>query len=751
MPSLLTAPFITLTPQRWLHALAAGALLLCAASAQSAQVVQVAQVRQQAGSAPARQFQQWSGERWVTRSVTLDELGFSTPAVLDNGNGQREFYLPVPANVPLADATIELKGHYLRADGGRTTVAVAIDGAPVAARRYNDEQGDAAQTVPVDLAARTSGFIRFGISWLSVLSDQVCTDQRAPGNSLKIDPSTRLRYRYEKGEITTLAGAWGALPQRPVMLVGGRGLSAAAYDTAWRTGLAIERNGRHASVLVLPAVGGTVDLSTTEVPATLSTLPAFAALANHERRHKIADAAELGALLMLGENGPLHADVVITDVPLATAMQEAFAALRAQVTARAPDAVAPFNALVQTNFSVQGAGADAPVRLAQFGGATAIAIPAGSLAKAAALLGSQWRPAAQGTAITVGAAQTPKLDGDSILLSRMGNIAGSFDVMARTDRTVVFDLGGVATDGRLPDRIDLDVSAAPSINGEGPVVSVMVNDNLLGAQKLVADGSPQHLSAAIPRYVLAARNEVRIAFMRQPTQLRCHDTAMAYPVSILPNSSMHLSKTDRRADFLGIAGQYADGATLLAPAAWLADPAASLPLVIRIADVAGLAPDKADLQLVPAGQNGKPGAAFLALDVGVDGYQPGSAPRSSQLLLRTGGAKPLLDIRGVDSLATVAVVQAGGHDGIAFANVGQHAPQMSSAFRIGHGNLAVLGNAGPVLELDTEAPDSAAGVRTRWKRSMTIWAVAGALFLLLLIAARIATVRRARRGKAPPP
>ena len=142
---------------------------------------------------------------------------------------------------------------------------------------------------------------------------------------------------------------------------------------------------------------------------------------------------------------------------------------------------------------------------------------------------------------------------------------------------------------------------------------------------------------------------------------------------------------------------------------------------------------------------------FLALDVGVDGYQPGSAPRSSQLLLRTGGAKPQLDIRGVDSLATVAVVQAGGHDGIAFANVGQHAPQMSSAFRIGHGNLAVLGNAGPVLELDTEAPDSAAGVRTRWKRSMTIWAVAGGLFLLLLIAARIATVRRARRGKAPPP
>jgi hypothetical protein len=702
-----------------------------------------------AASAPAQQFQQWSGERLITRSVTLGELGFPATTVLDNGNSQREFYLPVPANVRLVNAGVDLKGAYLRADGGRVTVAFSVDGVPVAAHRYNEEQGDASQSVPVDAMTRASGFVRFGISWLSVLSDAVCTDQRAPGNVLKIDPATRFHYQYERGSITTLAAAWGALPLRPVLLVAGQGLSATAYDTAWRTGLALERNGRHANVVALPAVGGTVDLARTEVPAALMSVPAFAALADHSPRHIVANAAEVGAMLMLGEAGPLHADVVITDPALLQAMRAAFTALGTQVATVAPDAVATMHSLIEKNFSVQAPdAAAAQVRLVQLGGVTTIAIPAGTLAKAAMLLGTQWRPTAQGAAITVNTAQTLKPDGDSMLLSRFGAIEGSFDVMARTDRTVAFDLGAVATGGRMPDRLDIDVSAAPSINGEAPVVSVFVNDFLLAARQVVADGKAQRLSATIPRYTLAGRNEVRIAFQRQPTQMRCHDTAMAYPVAILPGSSVHLSKIGYDGDFLGISGQYADGATLLLPAGWLASPETTLPLVIRMADVAGITPDKTTLQLVPAGQNAKPGTAFLALDVGLDGYRPGSVPRSGQLVLRSRDNAPQLDINGVDRLATAEVVQAGGQNGIAFAAVGQHAPQLLAAFRLGRGNLALLADAGPVLQLNTNDPD---GVRMaeatrwhwRWDRSMIPWVVAAAL-LLLLIAARIATLRQRR-------
>ena len=730
-------PLLPLTSSL-LRALGAGAAFaLCAGPAWSA-------------SAAAQQFQQWSGERWVARSVSLGELGFTAPAVIDNGNGQREFYLPVPANVPLSDATVQLNGRYLRADGGRTTISVAIDGYPVAARRLNDDQGDASQSIGVDGAARANGFVRLGINWSSVLPDQVCIDQRAPGNSLKIDPSTRFSYKYARGAIATLAAAWSALPQRPVMLVAGSGLSAAAYDTAWRTGVAIERNGRHATVLALPAIGATLDLTRTEVPAGLMSLPAFAAIADHNPRHAVKDAAELGALLLLGERGPLHADLVITDAALQTAMRAAFAALGAQVAASAPDALESYNALLTSNFSVLGdATAPEPIRLTQFGGLPAITIPAASVAKAPTLLGTLWKPAAQGASIVATKVQTATLAGDTMPLTRFGAIAGSFDVLARAERSVVFDLGAVATDGRLPDRLVVDLAAAPSINGEAPIASVFVNDYLLGAQKMVADGTAQRLDVAIPRYALAARNEVRIAFLRQPTQVRCHDTPMAYPVAILPGSHLHFGKSESLKDFVGVTGAYADGASLLLPDAWLAQPASTLPLVIRMADAAGISADKTSMQLVPAGQVGKPGAAFLALDVGLDGYTPGSAPQSGQLVMRGSVQTAQLDISGVDRLATAEVVQAGGQSGIAFQNVGKQAPEMLTAFRLGRGNLALIGDGGPLLQLDADdlVGPSPEKVKMRWERGMLIWGVLGILFVLLLIAARVANVRR-RKAQA---
>jgi len=338
-----------------------------------------------------------------------------------------------------------------------------------------------------------------------------------------------------------------------------------------------------------------------------------------------------------------------------------------------------------------------------------------------------------------------------MLLSRFGDFAGTVDVLARAERNVVFDLGAVATDGRLPDQISVDLAAAPSINGEAPIASIYINDFLLGAQKLVADGSAQRLTVAVPRYVLAARNEVRVAFLRQPTQVRCHDTPMAYPVSILPGSHLHLAKVDGANDFIGLAGQYATSGSLLVPNAWLAQPASTLPLVIRMADAAGLAPAATSLQLVAAGQNGKPSAAFLALDVAIDGYQPGAAARNGRLVLQHNGADALLDITGVDHLATAEVVKLAGQNGIVYRDVGPTAPTLERPFRLGRGNLAVLNDAGPALQMDMDDPNGARvaeadNPQSLWQRHMSWWIALTLAILLILLVARVVHVKR-RRGR----
>ena len=699
---------------------------------------------------PAQQFQQWSSDNWINRNISLAELGFAAPGVLDSGGTRREYYLPVPAGIAISDAAIQLNARYLRADGGRTSMMLSIDGYPVAARRFNEEQGNASQTIGVDGLPRADGFVRFGVNWSSVLSEQVCTDQRAPGNALRIAADTSFSYRFQRSAITTLSAAWGALPTSPTLLVAGHGLSGAAYDTAWRTGVALERQGKHVRIVVLPAVGDNIDLSRTDIPANLQGLPAFAALSGRQPQHRIKDAAELGALLALGEHGPLQADLVVTDEALNSAMRQALDALQAQIASVAPEAASAYANWITSGFSVLTPGRAADqLSVVRFGASPAIAIPATLGGKAAGLLASLWSKLAAMPVIGVQQASAPRLDDNAVLMSQFGAIAGSIDVLNRADRTVMFELGAVATDGRLPQALAFDLSAAPSINGEAPVVSVFLNDFLLGARLLNADGRPQRVTVDIPRYALSARNELRVTFVRQPTQLRCHDQPTAFPVSILPGSHIRLGKASLDDDFTGVAGKFSNAATLMIPQAWQQQPGSSLPQLIRIASAVGFPINAVDLQVVTPGQTARPQRPFLAFDVALDGYQPAAALHDGKLILRS-GKQQALEVSGIDRLATIEVTRASGETGVIYRNIGAHAPVPEGSFRLTRGNLAVLGDSGLLLQIDSDDPGGAklaeaANPQSLWDRHMVLWLIIMGVIAFILIAARVTHVRKRKQ------
>ena len=141
-----------------------------------------------------RYFQQASADQSVMRHVTLKELGISAPIIFDGTDSRRELFLPVPAGVPITNASLQLNGSYLRADGGRTSLALSIDGYPVVARKLAEDQGDVSQAIAIPGVPRADGFVRFGVRWSSIISEAVCSDQRAPGNALRLEPSSRFTY-----------------------------------------------------------------------------------------------------------------------------------------------------------------------------------------------------------------------------------------------------------------------------------------------------------------------------------------------------------------------------------------------------------------------------------------------------------------------------------------------------------------------------------------------------------------------------
>lgn len=153
-------------------------------------------------------------------------------------------------------------------------------------------------------------------------------------------------------------------------------------------------------------------------------------------------------------------------------------------------------------------------------------------------------------------------------LSRLGGKTGAIDVLAKSDWSTSFPLGSVAYDGRLPVKAVIDVSAAPGASDTAPVASLFLNDYLIGAQQLVANGEKQRIEARIPRYAVGSTNVLRVSFQRQPVSDRCLETPQAFPVSVLPTSHIVLEKTALDDDFSGMAARFAVNAQILVPQAY---------------------------------------------------------------------------------------------------------------------------------------------------------------------------------------
>ncbi|AVY95538.1 hypothetical protein DAI18_16905 [Microvirgula aerodenitrificans] len=705
-----------------------------------------------AAGSPAEQFQEWTADTWVNRQISLAALGLRSPVVLSGGDSRREFFLPVPAGVPIDAATVQINASYLRADGGRSTLLLSADDVPVTANRYTDDKGDASQRIDIAGGERPNGFVRLGIGWSSVISDLMCADQRAPGNALRLNPDSLFQYRYDRSAVRTLATAWSALPATPVLLVSGKSLSPQAYDTAWRVGVTLERAGKRVRIQALPAVGTTVDLATVRVPDSLRGIPAFAALAGGSGSHRIASAAETGALLALGRNGPLGTDLLIDEPALRTAMSQALDALGEQVRTSGEAATAAWDEWRKHN----GAPLDVPsrqdqVRLGVLAGNPVIIVAQGAGARAAGLLGSLWRPAALGRDLTVTSANTPAVDNGSVLLDQFGAVSGTMDIIARGERVAAFDLGAVAGDGRYPSQLVLDVASAPNAGGEGPVLSVLLNDYLLGAEKLEANGNTRRLAVNIPRYALAARNEIRIVFLRQPTQIRCHDQPTPYPVSIQKSSHLRLGKGAPGDDFVGASIGLAGDHAVLVPDTWLKDAPTSLARMIRLSDAVGATGEHAQLKVVASGQKPDVSGHFIAFDVPSMSGGSEVAVDGGKLVLKRDSNTTLLDLSGLQRL-TVAEVVDGGR-GIAFRTVGSEAPDVPKPFRLARGNFAVIDEGGPTLQIDTADPTSArladeGNPQSMWERHMWAWLALIGVIAFMLMAARIAQVRRRRQDRA---
>ncbi len=706
----------------------------------------------QSADALASALQERIKDQRVTRQIALSDIGIETPLVFQGLDMRRDIYLPVPAGVPIQNASIQVDGEYIRADGGRTTAVFSVDGDPMVARNLQGEQGNVDLSLPVSGKPRPGGFVRFGVAWASVISQDLCGDERAIGNVMKLAPASHFTYSYNSAHVNSIAAAWSTLPGQGSVLVPAGTLSKAGFDTAWRLGLALELAGKRVVVKTLPEVGETVDLSGLTVPANLRDVAPFARLSSAGKSYRIQDPSEIGALLLL-PGSPFGADMVVTDPALLSQMRTALDALTQKLGAESGALVKEWR---QKAASLGSATiAEDELSLQTIAGRPVIAVGPNAGTKAAALFDSFWRGAIDGSNVVVRAIDTNPPPRTRVALTDFGAVSGNLDVVARGDWAMNFDLASATTGGKVPSRLNLDVAAAPGASNSDPVVSVFLNDVLLAARKMTANGQPEQLSAAIPPYALGAQNTLRVSFQRQPVSDQCRETPQPFPVSVLPTSYLDLGGSVTGSDFLSVISSMAGNPRVVVPENYLANPRASLVRVVRAAAASGVSTNQATLDVVPAGTPFAASGSFLAMDVPVDGVTLKAHVEGDRLLVGSDDKSRLVDMSGLQNLALVQAVASGSSRGIVWQSIGEPALVPQKPVRLSRGDVALVGPEGTLVELfangadvneaRASAADSSGSTLQRLWQDSSSWgmplgiAVAVLFFLLLL---RAAIVRR---------
>ncbi|WP_416820056.1 hypothetical protein [Delftia tsuruhatensis] len=691
----------------------------------------------------------------LQRSVTLKELGIVDPVVLA-GTATQDFYLPVPRGLPLVDASIAFDGRYLKGEPGTSTVVISLNGTPAVSQTVPDGEGTLQRNLPVAQPARASDFVRLGVNWRNRNnSQQRCDENHSLANSLTISPQTRLSYRVDPRDVRTIEDVWNTLPVRTTVLVSGRQLEQASFDSAWRIGASLQRNNRRMQVRALPAVGEVIDLRGLEVPAALAGVPAFAALRGAEPQHKLASDAELGALLMLGA-AQVSGDIVVADKALQQRLTAAFAALQTQL-ATDPDAG---QALQQWRARraplASEALASQQLRALPMGRQMVLAVASDAGARVAGLQEAALQRLLVSDNVTVAAAQPPQWDeAKGIRLSSLGGSPDSFDVLSRGEWTMNFPLSAVASQGRMPGEITLYVAAAPGASATRPVATLFWNGMLLSARQLDANGQPERLRARVPGYALGINNTLRVSVQRQPYSADCNEIPQPYPASVLPAISyVTPGKAEPNGSFIGLLPLLGARSQLLVPASYLSAAPAALERMANLAAASGLSASQAELVVAQADAPAKPSMPFVAMEVPVDGAKPLVTVTDGQQLRIRGKSLDWLDIKGLKQLSSAEVVTAGGQQGVLWRAIGEWTGGLGEPFLLNRGNIAVIGGDGPLAWLDSSNPDAGIpsgpreGAFHEWRNFLS-WSVPGIAIALVVVVLLVLLAWAVARSKQP--
>ena len=628
--------------------------------------------------------------------VTLADIGFVNGVRFANLGGHRELFVPLPQRNDVTVSDLVLVLDDLSAHEAKRNLEVQVNDRTVAAIVLDGKSHGRIVRIPLAGTMPKDGYLKLSFLYSGAATLDRCIDVRYVGDSLTIRPETAVEIDLgpEPLDVTTTAAL---MPREVAVVLPGRRVAASEIATAITAARSLIASGRHVSFY-----------------HGYGSLPQLAKRDDQGRWTR-------GIVLV----GPLSDTVGVVDSPVARLAGD-------------PGSV----------------GTLAAVRI---GGSPALLVSDGSVVRAGRLFSNPLLPAGRGIEqASVGDASSVALPSDRVSFDELGVTPAHAEVFGRADLPAVIDLRRLPP-GTRPSRLLLDVMVAPDGAGEKAVVSVFVNERLLGST-VAATGEPTHLDLLLPDGLVGTIANVRVLIQRDSAQGDCRFEPQGYPAQILGSSALVLtSAPDTPHDFSDLTSDFSRRLELLLPATAADQPDRMLDLVTEVA--AQLSPDTAPLSVdfIPGGSAAAPGAPFIAVS---DAPPQGAAPRVrfdlGRVAVTDRAGHTLLDLGGFAGGAVAQIVTAGDYPGLWIKPLSQDQSTPAPAdIHLDHGDVAFVDGHGVALAMSTERDTV---VRISYPDQVSWFTVAGrfrswifaGLWLFVTAALLLILQRMFRRRPAQP-
>jgi len=576
-------------------------------------------------------------------AVTLVDIGLVNGLRFANLGGHREVFVPLPQGGDVTASDLVLVLDDISAHDARRTLEVQVNDRTAAAIVLDGKSRNRIVRVPLDKTKPKDGYLKLSFLYSGAATLDRCIDVRYVGDSLTIRPETAVEVVVGPGplDVTTTAAL---MPRDVAVVLPGRRAAPSEIATAITVARSLISSGRHVSFY-----------------HGYGSLPELAKRDDDGRWAR-------GIVLI----GPLADTVGVVDSPVARLAGD-----------------------------WRSLGIIAAVRV---GGAPALLVDDGNAVRAGRLFASPMLAASRGIAFaSVGETAPIALPTDRVSFEELAVAPAQAEVFGRADLAAVIDTRRLPA-GTRPTRLLLDVMVAPDGAGEKAVVSVFVNERLLGST-VAASGDVTHLDLLLPDGLIGTIANVRALIQRDSAAGDCRFEPQGYPAQILGSSTLVLTSAGGAAhDFSDLTARFSQQLELLLPASAADQLDRTLGLVAGVA--AQLSPEITPITVnfFAPGSPPVPNAPFIAVS---DAPPADATPRvrfdRGRVAVTDRSGRILLDLGGFVGGAVAQVVAADGQPGIWIKPMAEDESLPNPAdVHLDHGDVAFIDGNGIALAMSTE-------------------------------------------------